>query len=597
MAAAGSGTGSQHLQDPQIRDMEVQLGKMEVALSAIQEALAWTNCQGLLEWCNPAFEALLTKSHESIVGQPVVELAPLWMFGRVVDAAQHPVTLALSGCLVEATTYELRATDASKRLVEVSARPVESPVCAWSVLLTLRDVTKRAERERMLIRQREFMELLQKVTEACNAADSIQQAVSSVLEMVALYAGLSVGRSALLPPAGGEEPVWYVMTEEFRSLRDRLDQGAPPPLQTQVWTQRRAVCLLDIAEDIRTAVAIPVFTKNEMCGVLEFYCGRHVRFDAPTLHRLEQVGIQVGHVIERKRAEAELRQAQSALEARVRERTKELQREVEERRKAEKLKDELVATVSHELRTPLSSLMGFAELMLDHEFPRHEQQEFLRIIRRESERLTQLINDLLDLQRIEAGRMRYNLKPVDIRRLIKETLEVFRVDAQKHRFELDLPPDAPEAAGDSDRLRQVLSNLISNALKFSPQGGTIRLRVRVNEEEIEVMVEDQGIGIAPDVIPVLFTKFVRADNADTRRIGGTGLGLALIREIIQAHGGRTWVESELGKGSRFYFTLPRTAVPCPGAGAGAVLENNYAVPSGQQPQGTAQANQKGMGRD
>lgn len=563
-AAASAEAPSAHpkpVADPTVllQDLRLHLGKMDVALSAIQEALAWTDSQGLLEWCNPAFERLAGHQRHALLRQPVADLVPLSMLGCAIAAEHHPVTLALSGCQLETTTYEFRCTSVKTRLVEVSARPVEMLDGTWSVVLTMRDITKRSERERILIRQRELIELLQKVTEACNAADSVEQSVAAVLEMVALYAGLSVGRGLLLTETDNVPPQWYVMSEDCIPLREWLERSAPQQLQSQVMAQKRAVCLMGLAEELGTAIAIPIVTNSELAGVLEFYSERHVGFDVVTLHRLEQIGIQVGHVIERKRAEGELRQTHHALEARVQERTKELQKEVEERRKAEKLKDELVATVSHELRTPLSSLMGFAELMLDCEFPRSEQQEFLRIIHRESGRLTQLINDFLDLQRIESGRMSYNCRPLDVRTLIRETVEVFGIEAERHQFELDFPCDLPVVMGDSDRLRQVLSNLISNALKFSPHGGSIQIRIRLDGEELEVMVADQGLGIAPDVIPLLFTKFVRADNADTRKIGGTGLGLALIREMIQAHGGRTWVESELGKGSRFYFTLPIAA--------------------------------------
>ncbi|NOT58290.1 MAG: response regulator [Deltaproteobacteria bacterium] len=236
-----------------------------------------------------------------------------------------------------------------------------------------------------------------------------------------------------------------------------------------------------------------------------------------------------------------------------------LVQDVTERKALERLKDELVSTVSHELRTPLASLRGFAELMLTRHFSLAQQREFLTIILNESKRLADLINDFLDLQRIEAGRQEYHFKPLDLLSVVRETIAIFQANSNGIAIRLLKEPTLPPVHADADRLRQVLLNLLSNAVKFSPHGGEITIGTRQEGADVVVWIRDQGIGIAPDTLPKLFTKFFRANTKEIREISGTGLGLALVKRIITAHGGQIWVESALGKGSTFFFTLPAVA--------------------------------------
>jgi PAS domain S-box-containing protein len=234
-----------------------------------------------------------------------------------------------------------------------------------------------------------------------------------------------------------------------------------------------------------------------------------------------------------------------------------LVQDVTARQEAERLKDELVSTVSHELRTPLTSLRGFAELMLRRDFAPSKQREFLSIIHKESIRLTNLINDFLDIQRMESGRQVYHFEALELPGFLRETLALFLTEGGRHRFHLALPARLPLVSADQDCLRQVLTNLLSNAVKFSPKGGLITLGATVEENQIVVSVADQGMGIPKEALPQLFSKFFRVDNQETRSIGGTGLGLALIKKTIEAHGGKVGVTSEEGVGSTFFFTLPR----------------------------------------
>lgn len=231
-------------------------------------------------------------------------------------------------------------------------------------------------------------------------------------------------------------------------------------------------------------------------------------------------------------------------------------RDISERREIERMKDELISTVSHELRTPLTSLRGFVELMRERDYPRERREEFLAIIHDETMRLSRLLDDFLDIQRLEAGRYELELEPLELAPVLAETVELFRSRSGGHPLELEVDDELPAVPVDLDRLRQVVVNLLSNAVKFSPAGGAVVLTARGLDGAVEIAVTDHGLGIPEDALPALFQKFSRVARPETRNIGGSGLGLSLVKQIVEAHGGEVAVESRLGEGSRFSFTLP-----------------------------------------
>jgi signal transduction histidine kinase len=224
----------------------------------------------------------------------------------------------------------------------------------------------------------------------------------------------------------------------------------------------------------------------------------------------------------------------------------------------DELKSNFIANVSHELRTPLTSVLAYSELLLTYEEQTTpEQHEFIEIIHKESSRLTRLLNDVLDLAKIESGDMSLNLEPVDIEELIFDSARAHRtlIEQQGLTFEVDVEPDLPFVRGDYDRLRQVLSNLLNNAAKFTPSG-SIRLAAARVGAELHLLVTDTGVGIPADHVGRVFDKFHQVGDVLTDKPAGTGLGLAICRELVDSHNGRIWAESEPGKGSTFTVALP-----------------------------------------
>ena len=240
-------------------------------------------------------------------------------------------------------------------------------------------------------------------------------------------------------------------------------------------------------------------------------------------------------------------------------RTAELHAALRRAQEVDELKSQLLSIVSHELRTPLTAIRGQTSTLLDYadQMAPAEQAEALRIVDKEAARLDELIGHLLDMSRIESGTLRVEPIAVDLRPILAEMIELAAAQSPHHTLVAHLPSVLPLAQADPRRLRQVMSNLLDNAVKFSPPGTTITVDVQTNTTIMLVNVRDQGPGIASEHLPRVFDRFYQAEGSSVRA-GGVGLGLAICRGLIEAMGGRISVTSQIGQGSTFSFSLPRT---------------------------------------
>ncbi|MEC2221974.1 MULTISPECIES: two-component system histidine kinase PnpS [Heyndrickxia] len=234
--------------------------------------------------------------------------------------------------------------------------------------------------------------------------------------------------------------------------------------------------------------------------------------------------------------------------------------DVTETRRLEQIRSEFVANVSHELKTPVTSVKGFAETLLDGAmYDEATLREFLKIIYDESDRLHRLISDILDLSRIEQHRIPLKMEQLNVVDVVAETVQTMRKRIEKKQLELVLPQKRHVMMeADKDRLRQILLNLVTNAIAYTPDKGRIEISLIERENELDLIVSDTGIGISEKDLPRIFERFYRVDKARSRQSGGTGLGLAIVKHLVESYHGKIRVESEEGKGSTFIVTLPRT---------------------------------------
>lgn len=312
-----------------------------------------------------------------------------------------------------------------------------------------------------------------------------------------------------------------------------------------------------LGEQAAIFLCMPLLGKEKTIGAVCLYSEEPTRFDQDIVNVISTLATQAGANIENVRLYKELEEWANELELRVAERTKELAEANAELRKINQAKSDFLSTAAHELKTPLTSIKAIAVTLVNN--PDEESSiktEFLSLISSEVDRLTRLINDILNLSKIEAGKMDWNMQEISLSDVIKTSVINLRLLAAQRKLEIktEFSENLPMCIGDFERLIQVVTNLISNAIKFSHENGQIEIKIRqVPEQILQVSVTDYGEGIAKENLEKVFERFKQVGD---KKIQGTGLGLTICREIIGHHLGKIWVESELGKGSTFYFTIP-----------------------------------------
>jgi PAS domain S-box-containing protein len=470
--------------------------------------MAISTPDGRLLDVNHAFTALL--------GLPRVELLGLrW------EDIMHPGETPVDE-VPDAERYETRLLRDDASVVHVAVRTTlvrDGAGLPSRLLAHVIDIEemKRADRARDA-----QLAMTSAIAATSSAEEALEHALPAIAEALGWHAGdcwLAEGQDAPAPEDGLRQVVWE--TGRVQWVQDLwLALGSP-----------RA--RLAVKEGWRSAIALPVRSDGKLLGVLELYSREPRRPDAVLVELLSSVGSQLGEFIQRKRAE----------------------------RSAERLKDEFFAAVSHELRTPLTSVVGYVEVLLDDEDLDPTQRKFLTVIERNAERLVRLVGDLLFVAQVEAGEARIVPAPMDLARVASEAVESAqpRALAGGITLELECPSSAP-LQGDPQRLAQALDNLISNAIKFTPEGGFVEVRIRQGADVTWVEVQDSGVGIPEGERERLFQRFFRASTVASR-VPGVGLGLTIVKAIVEGHGGGIEVTSREAAGTTFRVELPSRHAP------------------------------------
>lgn len=301
-------------------------------------------------------------------------------------------------------------------------------------------------------------------------------------------------------------------------------------------------------EGLHGAFGFPILLGSEVWGVIEFFSPEIREPDEELLRLVTGIGGQIGQLTKRKRAEedrAELFKREQAARA--------------EAEKASRLKDEFLATLSHELRTPLNAVIGWSRMLGSGRLDRESSKHALEVIERNAWAQRQIIEDILDVSRVITGKLQLNLSPVDLVTVMDAALDAVRpaMEAKEIKIETIIDASLRMISGDADRLQQVVWNILSNAAKFTPNGGSVEISVSQNATHVLVQVKDNGPGIEPDFLPHVFERFRQADGSTTRTHGGLGLGLAIVRHLVELHGGTIAVENrDSGHGAIVTIRLP-----------------------------------------
>jgi signal transduction histidine kinase len=303
-------------------------------------------------------------------------------------------------------------------------------------------------------------------------------------------------------------------------------------------------------------LAVPVVSRSgEVLGGLFFGHDEPDQFEPRHERIVEALAAQAGVAMDNARLFEALQRERAKAEATA----SENERLYREAQQANRIKDEFLATVSHELRTPLTAMLGWTHMLLTGAIDAGDERRAIETIDRNARAQAQIVEDILDISRIISGKMRLDVRLVEPSTVVAAAVETMRpaAEAKNVRLQILLDPDAGPVSGDPDRLQQIIWNLVSNAVKFTPKGGRVQVRLERVNSHIEIVVSDTGQGIASELLPHIFDRFLQADSSSTRRQGGLGLGLAIVKQLVDLHGGTVTATSPgLGHGTTFTVTFP-----------------------------------------
>ncbi len=547
------------------QEVEEKGQRLTAIMENAAEGIITADENGLIESFNPMAEHLFGYKADEVIGKNLSML----MVGH--DKKHHNAYVESYkatgvGKILGVRERELKALRKNGEMFDFELNVAEFTLDGVRHFLgTIRDVSKRKAFERENNRRQEFQNLLQAVVQAANESRTVDVAIKACLSEVCSLMGWPLGHVFLTekgnPNRLASSEVWHFddpyRFEAFKKATEEIffDKGVGIP--GQVLATGKSVWVSELAGDptfprrlaaekigLVSGMAFPIPVNGKVGAVLEFFADTPMPVDNYLLWVLNQIGIQLGQVIERNQALEQLADA------------------MEETAKANQAKTEFLANMSHELRTPLNSIIGFSEVIGNETFgplQNDRYREYMRDIHGSGKHLLELINDILDVSKVEAGAMELVDEAIDVEEVVADALRLLqgRADDARIMLKAEIDDGLPGLRADLVRVKQILLNLLSNAVKFTPLGGSVTVDARLDGDgNMLISVIDTGIGIAEDEIEKMFQPFTQASSGFGKRHEGTGLGLYLVKSLVDEHGGTMKIESKLGHGTKVSIIFP-----------------------------------------
>lgn len=546
-----------------IRRLEESEERYRSLVTSMRDGIYQTDHDGKITFMNPAgVEILGYTQHEEILGHSLRDF-----FLAEEDYVRLVDDLDERG-FVERLRIWMKRRDGRAICVELSANAArDDEGLADGVEGTLRDVTKSVRLEQESRERSERLSAINQIANVINSSLESGRLYESLVVEVRKLVDFDYAALALLDEETGTFQTRQLWPE--RGDREYRDYRTDGPESCAAWVSQQRQCLLvndlttpdspyagQFADGIRSCLCVPLYATGRIIGTLNLGSRRRRSFSARDIEVLEQIAPHIAVAIRNANLLDNLQQSLHEV-TRARE---ELHAANEELKTLDEMKTNLLSNVSHELRTPLVSVMGYTDMIYNSKVgPINDtQREYLGISLRNIEKLVTLIENLLDFSRLHRGAEQLVFDTFDLVDCAHGSVQLIKpvADERDITVELVTPPGPILVEGDKGKLGQVFTNLLSNATKFNTAGGKVTVELRPSEDSVEAIVRDTGIGIPPEALDKIFTRFYQYDSSSTRKYGGTGIGLSISQDIVRLHGSRITVSSVVGQGSVFRFTLP-----------------------------------------